>query len=291
VNALTSLHAHLAEALQGDSLHQLALLVATFDPFWQEADEETLQMAFEADDGLMQAWLITRQAFPDLYADLVLTQAAGASPTVLQHQIHDGFAARGLPIESLDMLGGGIPLMAYGVCLEEPTLYRDHPELIGLLALFGVVVDLEVDALEIDRLVYVAGAALAEALVGQTDPHWQDVGWWIGRAFGATGNTLVDDTDESLYNMPPLSWSTDDIAFGRELIAEADEVMTAAQRGCAWLQATPAASQQLKAAIRQTQRGLANHTQRQANRPKGQKGSRYVPHLRLGGPELADGSE
>ena len=36
-------------------------------------------MAFEADDGLMQAWLITRQAFPDLYADLVLAHAAGTS--------------------------------------------------------------------------------------------------------------------------------------------------------------------------------------------------------------------
>jgi len=291
VNTLTSLHAHLADALQSDPLHQLALLVATFDPFWQAADEETMHLAFEEDDGLMQAWLITRQAFPDLYADLVLAQAAGASSTVIQHQIHDGFAARGLPLDSLDMLGGGIPLTAYGVCLEEPTLYQDYPELIGLLALFGVAVDLEVDTLDIDRQVYVAGAALAEALVAQTDPHWQDVGWWIGWAFGATGNTIVDETDESLYDMPPLSWSADDIAFGRELIAEADEVMTAAQRGCQWLQATPAASQQLKAAIRQTRRGLASHTQRQTTRPKGPKGSRYVPHLRLDRPDLADGSE
>ncbi|MDZ4771305.1 MAG: hypothetical protein SGJ24_19450, partial [Chloroflexota bacterium] len=57
--------------------------------------------------------------------------------------------------------------------------------------------------------------------------------------FSCTGNSLVDYSDEALAEIPPLSWSADDIAFAVELIEEADGIMRDVQMGLDLLKTTP----------------------------------------------------
>ena len=47
----------------------------------------------------------------------------------------------------------------------------------------------------------------------------------------------MDYTDEMLSEIPPLSWSTEDIAFAVELIEEADRIMRDVQTGIETLKA------------------------------------------------------
>jgi hypothetical protein len=199
----------------------------------------------------------------------------------------EGFNARGLPLDTLEGLASGIPFTAFGLCLEEPTMYRDHPELIQLLSWFGVDIMVEADSIEIPNEVYQIGAALAAALVNQPDTCWQDVGLWLGWVFGATGNSLIDLTDEMLYEIPALGWTPDDVAFACELIAEAHDILDRSERATLWLQGGPATIKTLKQAIQQTRSGLRQHVKRTKSRKRTQQGDPYVPHLQLDGPAAA----
>lgn len=295
MNTLLTLHAQLRPALTADPQLQLALLVSQLDPGWQAADDEdTLYAACASGDGLAQAWLITRSAFPHVYADLVAARAGGADEPALETIALKGFANAGLMVDTLEGLASGIPLVACGVVLDDLATYQHHPELVALLDWFGITLHIEdTHSLEIDSTVIRAGAALAEALTGQATGLWQDVGWWLGWAFSATGNTLIDDDHESLCEIPPLTWTPDDIAFAAQMIAEAHTVMEAACRARDWLQATPDAVMTLQRLIRQTRRGLQKHNRINDKRPKGQKEKRYVPRLprTLARPAAPDGAE
>jgi hypothetical protein len=236
MNAVLDAYHGLAHALTTDPLLLLAATVATFDPFWSAFDDDC--------DGeeppLDIALRVTRSAFPDIYAETVEHLRLGAVYADMDRLLCKAISAQGIPLDDLDMIGWGVPMTAYGVDLEDPEFYAVHEDLLPVLAPFGLSLA-ETDGYSIDILeaIYAAGRAIANSLHEQTDPVLRQVGWLYGWLFSCTGNSLVDYTDETLSEIPPLSWSKDDIAFAIEVIEEAEGIMRDVQTGLDALQTTP----------------------------------------------------
>ncbi len=237
MNSLTSLFDQLAVALTAEPLLLLASAVAAFDPFWNTFDEEDID--YDADP-LYIAVQVTRGAFPDIYAEAVEYLRAGASYQELDHLLCTAISAKGIPLDDLEAIGWGIPLHAVGVDLEDPEFYSVHSDLLPLLAPFGIdLPEGEMHSVDVPECVYPAGRAIAASLLEQTDPALQQVGWAFGWLFACTGNSLIDYTDEALSEIPPLSWSEEDVAFAIELIEEADGIMRDVQTGIKVILGTP----------------------------------------------------
>ncbi|NUQ05922.1 MAG: hypothetical protein HUU31_18675 [Anaerolineae bacterium] len=237
MNPLMDAYAHLAHALAADPLLRLAATVATLDPFWAALAEGEID--YETDP-LTIALHVTRGAFPDIYAEAGERLRAGAGYAELDRLICRAITARGIPLDDLEAMSWGVPLNAWGVDLEDPEFYAVHADLLPLLAPFGLRPP-EEDAYRVDvpTCVYPAGGAIAASLLEQTEPALRQVGWAFGWLFSCNGNSLVDCTDEGLAEIPPLSWSPDDIAFAIELIAEAEGIMRDVRAGIDTLQGSP----------------------------------------------------
>jgi len=236
MNAVLDAYHGLAYALTTDPLLLLASAVATFDPFWSAFDDDC--------DGeeppLDIALRVTRSAFPDIYAEAVEHLRAGAVYADMDKLLCKAISTKGIPLDDLDMIGWGVPMTAYGLDLEDPEFYAVHEDLLPVLAPFGLHLS-ETDGYRIDipEAMYAAGRAIANRLHEQTDPVLRQVGWLYGWLFSCTGNSLVDYTDETLSEIPPLSWSKDDIAFAIEVIEEAEGIMSDVQAGLVALQTRP----------------------------------------------------
>jgi hypothetical protein len=236
VNAISATYQQLAVALTGDPLLLLASAVATFDPFWSEFDED--QIDYESDP-LYIALAVTRGAFPDIYAEAVEQLRAGASSADLDKLLCKAITAKGIPLDDLDSIGWGIPLNAVGVDLEDPEFYAVHSDLLPILAPFGIAIpEGETYSVDVPECVYAAGRAIATSLQGQDDTTLKQVGWLYAWLFGCSGNSLIDLTIEDLYELQPLSWSPDDIAFAVEMIEEVDGIMSDAMAGLKHLAAS-----------------------------------------------------
>ena len=284
MNVLFMLHSHLTRALQTDPLHQLALLTSTLDPLWQIDENEFDDREGGGDLGLF----IARRVFPDLYIEAVLRRQSGANDAELERILCSGFTQQGIPLDDIAFLGYGIPLTAYGITLDDPEVYTHRPDLLPLLALFGIRVEPGCSTIDIPKCTYSAASILADSLVQQTDLHWQQVGWLLAWLFGCSGNTLIDTDDEELGSIQPLSWDTDDVAFAIEMITEAQRVLDDADQAQAWLTTHPEALEQLSANFQHTYKSLKQAEKRSAM--TGKKGQHHAPHIRLDWPTLADGA-
>jgi len=236
MNAVIDAYHGLAHVLTTDPLLLLASAVATFDPFWSAFDDD-----FDGEEPPLDIALrVTRGAFPDIYAEAVEYLRAGAVYADMDRLLCKAISAKGIPLDDLDMIGWGVPMTAYGVDLEDPEFYIVHEDLLPVLAPFGLSLS-ETDDYRIDipEAIYAAGRTIANSLHEQADPVLRQVGWLYGWLFSCTGNSLVDYTDETLSEIPPLSWSKDDIAFAIEVIEEAEGIMRDVQAGLAALQTTP----------------------------------------------------
>lgn len=223
MNPLTNLFDHLAVALMADPLLLLASTVAAFDPFWNDFHEEDID--YDADP-LHIALQVTRSAFPDIYAEAVERLRAGANYQELDRLLCKAISAKGIPLDDLETIGWGIPLHAVGVNLEDPEFYAVHSDLLPLLTPFAIdVPDGDNYSIDVPECVYPAGHAVAVSLLEQTDPVLRQVGWTFAWLFACTGNSLIDYTEDTLAEIPPLSWSAEDVAFAIELIEEAEGIM------------------------------------------------------------------
>ena len=232
---LTTMIEQLAQLLAAAPFTLLASAVAVFDPFWVDFNEQDIDYDT---DPLTIGLYVTRGAFPDIYAEAVERLRVGAAYSELDRLICKGISAQGIPLDDLETIGWGIPLTAAGVDLEDPEFYAVHTKLLPLLAPFGIdIAEGETYRVDIPEHVYTVGRAIAASLHQQSDPALRQVGWTFGWLFGCTGNSLVDYTDEMLSEIPPLSWSTEDIAFAIELIEEADSIMRDVQAGIETLKA------------------------------------------------------
>ena len=242
MNAITAIYDHLAIALTTDPLLLLASAAATFDPFWDDFEDD---IDYETDP-LTIALQVTRGAFPDLYADAIERLRAGASYAELDRLLCGGISAKGIPLDDLETIGWGIPLVALGVDLEDPEFYAVHSDLLPILAPFGIdIPEGETYRIDIPEGIHQVGSAIARSLHEQADPTLQQVGWLFGWLFSCTGNSLVDCTDEALSELQPLAWDPEDIAFAIEMIEEANGIMRDAMAGLEILKTTP----DLKAAL------------------------------------------
>ncbi|MFZ2880443.1 MAG: hypothetical protein WA009_12955 [Phototrophicaceae bacterium] len=246
MNILTETTALLSAALTTDPLLLLASAVATFDPFWNVGDEDE-----DEPDPLEVGLRVARGAFPDVYAEAVERMRQGATTAELDRLICSAISAKGIPLDDLYMMSWGVPLYAYGAELTEPEFYAAHPDLLPILALFGVAPpDGMAERVDVPERAYDIGRALALSLHEQNDPALRQVGWLLGWLFSCTGNSLVDCSDEALAEIEPLSWSSDDVAFAIEMIEEADEIMVDAMAGLDLLKSTPSITQSLVENVR-----------------------------------------
>lgn len=236
MNAITAIYDLLAVALTTDPLLLLASAAATFDPFWDdfedEIDYETAPMTI--------ALQVTRGAFPDIYADAIERMRAGAPYAELDRLLCKAISAKGIPLDDIETIGWGIPLVALGIELEDPEFYAVHSDLLPILAPFGIQIpEGETYRIDVPEGIHQVGSAIANSLHEQTDPALQQVSWLFGWLFSCTGNSLVDYSDEMLSEIQPLSWSNEDIAFAVEMIEEASGIMRDAMAGLDTLKTTP----------------------------------------------------
>jgi hypothetical protein len=237
MNILTEMYDQIAVALTSDPLLLLASAVATFDPFWNVfADEE---IDYDTDP-LHIALQVTRGAFPDIYAEAVEHLRTGASYQEMDRLLCKAISAKGIPLDDLDVIGWGVPLNAIGVDLEDPEFYAVHTDLLPILAPFGIdIPEGEMYSVDVPECVYPTGRAVAASLLEQTNPALRQVGWAFGWLFSCTGNSLIDYTDEALSEIPPLSWSAEDVDFAIELIEEANGILHDVQAGIDHLKQSP----------------------------------------------------
>jgi hypothetical protein len=130
----------------------------------------------------------------------------------------------------------------------------------ALLAPFGIAIsERDTYSVDVPECVYPAGRALAASLLEQTDLALRQVGWAFGWLFSCTGNSLIDYTDEALSEIPPLSWSAEDVAFAIELIEEADGILRDVQAGIDHLKQSPDLRAALERNVRTLYTLLARH--------------------------------
>jgi len=276
MNELLDTFGLLAAAMLDDPLLALANAVAWLDPLWETSDDDL----YDEGDGVGLALCITRSAFPDIYAGAVERIRSGASEKELDSFICGEISRRGIPLDNLEFLGYGIPLTAAGVELSDPDLYAARADLLPLINLFGIRPEPGHYNVEVPDCAYTVGGVIADSLVKQTDERLQQVGWALAWLFSCSGNTLIDFDDESLAEIPPLSWDENDLAFAIELIEEANGIMGDVTAGLTLLEANPSLFAALEANIQHTYKTIAK-----------QKGKQDEPRIRLEWPSALAGGD
>ena len=132
MNELLETYHFLTNRLAADPLLSLAQTVVWLDPLWLESEEDE-DTPPDEDGTLALALRITRRVFPEVYTQAVEELRRGATYADLDRLICAAFAQQGIPLESLEWIGFGVPVPAYGVVLEDPDSYTTHPDIIPVL--------------------------------------------------------------------------------------------------------------------------------------------------------------
>jgi hypothetical protein len=228
--------------MTADPFLLLASAIATFDPFWRAFDDD--EMDYDADP-LHLGLCVSRSAFPDIYAEMVCALSTGADYNQLDSLLCKAISAKGIPLDELEMIGWGIPFTPFGVDLDDPQFYSIHQNVLPALEPLGILPPINPYTSSVPQAALKVGCAIALSLHQQTDPVLHQLSYLYGWLFGCTGNSLVDSTDEMLGEIPPLSWSPDDVAFAIEMIQEADDILNDAYASLETLLATPELMQML----------------------------------------------
>jgi len=225
----------LVSAMLYDPLLALANAVCWLDPLWETSDDDV----YDEGDGVGLALCITRSAFPDIYAGAVERIRSGAAEKELDSFICGAISQRGIPLDNLEFLGYGIPLTACGIELSDPDLYAARADLLPLVNLFGIRPEPGHYSVEVPDCAYTAGRIIADSLVQQDDERLKQVGWALDWLFSCSGNTLVDCDNDSLWELEPLSWEAEEVAFAVELIQESERIMQAVSESLYTLNTQP----------------------------------------------------
>lgn len=226
----------LINQIQADPLLSLAYTVSTLDPLWNSADD--FYAPEHETDALYIALHILRRPFPELYFDTLGAIQAGKPYDHIESMICQSLQSHGILLDDLEWIGYGIPLPAYGVEWDHPDFTTSYPEALPLLACFGVTLETEYTISDELRETV---QRITETLSSDQDKRWQQVGWAIQWLFSCTGNSSVDYSEEILSEFQPLAWDTDDIAFAREIIKEAEQIMGDVWAGLTYLADHPEA--------------------------------------------------
>jgi hypothetical protein len=254
MSELFALQTALAGAMNKDSLLCLAHAAAWLDPLRGAVDD--MDVPESEDDTVFVALQILRRAFPDTYFDALQAIRLGASYQQLDQLICNAVQAQGIPLESLDWIGYGIPLPAYGVRLDDPDFYREwsqapHRDVVPVLQCFGISPEPNPYNVVIAEVTYQVADHIATDLLQQTEDRWRQVGWLLKWLTSGTGNSSCDCDHDALAEFQPLSWDADDIAFAREIVEEADGIMADVLAGLEWINGQPNALEALSRNIRE----------------------------------------
>ena len=237
----------LAGAINADSVLCLAHATAWLDPM--RGDPDDINMPQDEDDTMLVALHMLRRAFPGIYLDALQAVRRGACYAELDRTICEAVQAQGIPLENLEWLPFGIPLPAYGAALDDPDFYAAHPDVLPVLDCFGVSPEPNPYDIVIPEIVYQAADIIADDLLQQDDDRWRQIGWLLRWVFSVTGNSACDLTLDEMSELQPLSWDADDIAFAREIIEEAEAIMTDVLAGLEWINQNPAALETLSRSV------------------------------------------
>jgi hypothetical protein len=257
MNELLKTNNFLMSHLRHDPLLVLAQTVAFFDPLgmWEEDFEENTIFPDDIDGSLEIALRIMRNNLPDIYFEALAALRQGADYMHINQIICDQMEARGLPIDSIEFMGFGIPLPAYGAEPESTDFYDAHPDMLPIMELFGVVLG-DGYYTEIPSKAYTAGQILYLKLRDHANLDYQKIGYLVGWLTNSTQNTLVDIDIETLCSYQPLDWSPDEFEFAVGLLEEADEIMTDAMGGIDILQNNPCLMRALGKNIKRIYRAI-----------------------------------
>ena len=237
MNDLQQTYNFLTKQMASDPVLNLASAVVWLDPIWfEDADPDDFD---DEQDVVGMALRVLRKAFPEIYIDAMERIRAGATYHEIDSLICAAVNEKGIPLDNLEFLGYGIPMDAFGVELECAEFYDEHPDLVPILALFGVHPEADRYSVEVSEAAYQAGRAIAISLEDHPDLRYRDVGYLMQLLWAFSGNTLISWSQDMLAEIPPLSWNTEDIALAIEIIEEAEEIIESAQRGIQFLQSQP----------------------------------------------------
>ena len=237
----------LAHAINADPVLCLMHAAAWLDPLRGDVDE--MDMPEGEDDTMFVALQILRRAFPEIYCDALQAIRHGTTYPQLDQLICGAVQAQGIPLENLEWMSWGIPLPAYGATLDDPDFYAAYPDVLPVLACFGISPEPNPYDIDIPEVTYKVADMIADDLL-QRDDEWRQVGWLLKWLTSGTGNSSCDYDHETLSEFQPLSWDADDIAFAREIVEEADGIMADVHAGLAWIKQHPAALEVLSHNIR-----------------------------------------
>lgn len=271
MNTLLQTYEFLSEMILENPFLCLANTVAWLDPLWTTEAEDL----YEETNDIGTALSITRRSFPDIYAEAIDQFWVGLSEQELEHFLCEQIRLKGIPLEHIEFMPYGIPLIPHGVELAEPDTYEALPELLPILSCFGIHVEPNRHHIEVPEYAYAAGNLIANSLLHQADKSWQQIGWTIAWLFSCSGNTLIDYDYESIAELPPLSWEPDDLAFAIEMIQEADEVLCDVHAGLECLESNPALLVTLSENVKRVQVTIRKL-----------KGKNHDSHCRLEWPSL-----
>jgi hypothetical protein len=129
----------------------------------------------------------------------------------------------------------GIPLDFLGINWTEPDFFDNYPELVDILADFGITPHKVYDdlgpMLEIAQL-------LCASLEGQSGQRYQELQAALGWLFGGSGNSLIDMSTEDFWEsgMEYDEWTPQNILFANDMAQEALDILNAARAGLTTLQ-------------------------------------------------------
>ena len=258
----------LTASMLDDPILSLAYLATWLDPLRVDpyTDEfDLVEDYYNTNQNTLEAALhITRDCFPDLYADAIIGLHSKQSSQQVEQAIQEGITAKGIPMDSIEwegMYAFGIPLPAMGVDIHDHDSLDPYQNtyLLDFYRLFGIEID--IDARETiaptngDDVAFGIALSLTPDLREQ---HliYERLYWLLGWAFAMTGNSSCDYTPEIMADFQPLAWEPDDVEFAIAIATECDQIMTLAHQALTDLQENESLRTELQRNIELAQKRL-----------------------------------
>jgi hypothetical protein len=258
----------LTTSMLDDPILNLAYLVAWLDPLRIDSQVDDYDLAedyYYADQNNLEAALhITRDCFPELYADAIIGLNNNESNKQVEQAILDGISARGIPMEVAEWEGVyafGIPLPAMGVDIHDiDSLDSYHNTyLLEFYHLFGIEIDMDtretIAPINVDDVAFGITLSLTPDLRERYQVY-ERLYWLLGWAFAMTGNSSCDYTYDIMAEFEPLSWTPDEVEFAIVIATECDEILTSAHQALTDLQENKSLRTELQCNIELAQKRL-----------------------------------
>ncbi len=231
LTTLLAAQGQIASLLQRQPVTALAYAFSWLDPFHLlELDAE------DGEDDLLYFLQVCRACFPALYATALHALGEGTSGDRLEHLLLDALnPLLPAPLDSLEQMRFGVPFEALGVdSLDNVDFADTYPRLAPVARWMAG----DGEPLDSDTAATIATTLIASLTpYGDASAH-HDLANLLRWLAGQSGNTLVDFTQEDIYEngMDLPDWSPADLAFLNDCQDEADQIIESALRGLARLE-------------------------------------------------------